>query len=201
MEIMMTHHTLGPKSSVIRDAGATLLLILVLMASLALNVRLGWKVSKLQGLLAGSTPVNRLSLGTEVPPIRATGLEGKQTTITYAGSSPTVLYVFIPPCGWCARNLANIQALARDRGKTYHFVGLSLTNEHLKEYAARSGIDFPVYSVGTEAINALGLGNTPQTLIVSPDGKLLANWVGAYGGDLRVDIETYFAMKLPGLTK
>ncbi|HKV23641.1 MAG TPA: hypothetical protein VJN93_03530 [Candidatus Acidoferrum sp.] len=202
MENRIASTSEGVRSATFQDARAALVLILVLTGSLALNVRLGWKVNKLEGLLAGSSLVSRLALGAAVPSIRATDLEGNQTIITYSGHPPTVLYVFVPPCGWCARNQANIRALVRTRGKVYRFVGLSLSDEHLKEYVAKSGIEFPVYShLAPEAVSELGLGSTPQTLVVSSEGKLLGNWTGAYGDDLRPEIEKYFGVDLPGLTK
>jgi hypothetical protein len=45
-----------------------------------------------------------------------------------------------------------------------------------------------------------GLGSTPQTIIVSLDGKILQNWVGAYTGDRRAEVERFFGVSLPGLT-
>ena len=143
-----------------------------------------------------------MPVGRGVPSIHVTDLEGKQAVISYAGYPQTVLYVFVPPCRWCARNLANVQALARAGGKTYRIVGLSLSDENLKEYVARSGVEFPVYShLAPEAIGALGLGSTPQTLVVSPEAKLLRNWTGAYSGDLQAEVERYFGVRLPGLTQ
>lgn len=202
MENTVTSEPEGARTAPLRDSGAAITLILVLAGSLALNVRLSWRLNKAESLLARSSPVSRLAVGAMVPPIPAVDLEGKPTTISYAGYPPTVLYVFVPPCEWCGRNQANIQALARERGKTYRFIGLSLSDDHLKQYVTKNGITFPVYSrLDSEAISALGLGSTPQTLVVSPEGKLAGNWTGAYGGPLQAEVEKYFGMQLPGLTK
>jgi hypothetical protein len=202
MDTKIASESAAQRPSRLQDAGATLVLILVLTGSLALNVRLGWKLNRLESSLDGSSHVSKLVLGATIPPLAAVDLEGRHTSIAYAGYPPTVLYVFVPPCEWCARNQANIQALARARGKTYRFIGLSLSEEHLKEYVARSGVEFPVFSrLDPETISALGLGSTPQTLVISPEGKLLGNWTGAYGGALRADVQKYFGIELPGLTK
>ena len=37
----------------------------------------------------------------------------------------------------------------------------------------------------SETIKAYKLGSTPQTLVISRDGKVLKNWVGAYVGKAR----------------
>jgi hypothetical protein len=49
-------------------------------------------------------------------------------------------------------------------------------------------------------MRVLGLESTPQTIIISPDGRVMKNWVGAYGESLRPEVEAYFGIKLPGLT-
>ena len=62
-------------------------------------------------------------------------------------------------------------------------------------------IAFPVYTDLPEAAKrSLGLGSTPQTIVVSPSGRVMANWVGAYGPDLKPKIEGFFRVRLPGLT-
>lgn len=45
-----------------------------------------------------------------------------------------------------------------------------------------------------------GLGSTPQIIIVSPDGKVLQNWVGAYTGVEQAEVEKFFGVTLPRLT-
>jgi hypothetical protein len=39
-----------------------------------------------------------------------------------------------------------------------------------------------------------------QTIIVSPDGNILQNWVGAYTEVRQVEVEGFFGVNLPGLT-
>jgi peroxiredoxin len=70
----------------------------------------------------------------------------------------------------------------------------------LKEYVEEHQLKFPVYSgLKGETIQALGLGGTPQTIIVSPDGRVLKVWKGAYADNLRPEVEAYFGIQLPGL--
>jgi hypothetical protein len=57
------------------------------------------------------------------------------------------------------------------------------------------------YSKPTEAfVSSLGLGSTPQTIVISSQGKIEKNWIGAYGDDTKKEVEDYFGVVLPGLT-
>lgn len=59
----------------------------------------------------------------------------------------------------------------------------------------------PVYKDLTELSKlTYKLGATPQTIVVSPEGKVIKNWMGAYSGDKAREVEEYFNVRLPGLT-
>jgi hypothetical protein len=187
----MPHH---PKK------GDLVFLVILLAASLSLNVVLGWKVTRHN---RSSVAKNQLVEGMSVPPITVGSVsDDRQVTITYGNTDkPTVLYILTPSCLWCARNLKNINTLASLRGDSYRFIAVSLTHVGLSEYLDANKLGFPVYkSVSPEKARQLGLGSTPQTVIVSPEGKVLKNWVGAYGEALRPEVEKYFNVSLPGLT-
>jgi hypothetical protein len=99
------------------------------------------------------------------------------------------------------RNLANLKTILAQRRDSYRFIALSLTDKDLRQYVAEKQIDIPVFiNPGREAMEQYGLGSTPQTIIVSLDGKILQNWVGAYTGDRRAEVERFFGVSLPGLT-
>lgn len=175
-------------------------LIILLAASLSLNVVLGWKMTRQYRL---PETENQLVEGMPVPPITVSSVsDNRRVTITYRNTDkPTVLYLLTPSCQWCTHNLKNINTLASLRGDSYHFVAVSLTDAGLKEYLDANKFEFPVYkNVSPEEARQLGLGSTPQTIVVSPDGKVLKNWVGAYGEALQPEVENYFGVSLPGLT-
>jgi hypothetical protein len=161
-------------------------------------VYLGWKVKQ------GNFPQNtaKLSLGTKIDPVSAVGLDGKPVTISYNSTNkPTVFYVITPSCIWCRRNQSNVNRLADAKANDFRFVGLSLTESGLKEYVAEHHLKFPVYArLPAETVESLGLGGTPQTIVVSPEGEILKLWTGAYIEDLRPEVEAYFGIQLPGLT-
>lgn len=173
-------------------------LLLLLVASLSLNVYLGWKVKQ-----GGAEPDTAKAVsGMKVDPITAVDLDGKPFTIAYNGiNKPTVLYVITPSCIWCRRNQANVNRLADAKANDFRFVGLSLAESGLKEYVAEHHLKFPVYArLPAETVASLGLGGTPQTIVVSPEGEILKVWTGAYIEDLRPEVEAYFGIQLPGLT-
>lgn len=188
----------GPPNSPSRAKRPDLFLLLLLIASLSLNVYLGWKVKSGNG--AANLPL-MVAPGTRVEPIRASSLDGKSQVISYQDTDkPTVLYVLSPKCAWCDRNRDNIAKLS-ELGDRFRFIGLSLTETGLREYVDKHQLKFPVYAqVAEEAMTALHLGATPQTIVISPEGRVLKNWSGAYNERTRAEIEEYFQTRLPGLT-
>jgi len=185
------------RSSPVRSTRPDVFLLLLLLASLSLNVYLGWRVKQ------GNVPpeIVKLSPGTKVDPVTAVGLDGKPVTISYNSTNkPTVFYVITPSCIWCRRNQANVDRLAESKANDFRFVGLSLAEPGLKEYIEQHHFKFPVYARLTEqTIQSLGLGGTPQTIVVSPQGEVLKVWSGAYVEKVGSEVEAYFGTQLPGL--
>lgn len=175
------------------------LVLLLLVISLSLNVYLGRKIRQGTSVQQNTVP---LSPGIKVDPVTALTLDGIQHTISYEGTNkPTVLYVLSPTCVWCDENNANLKKLSQLRGNDFRFIGLSLAEPGLKAYVDAHHLEFPVYTrLTTETIQALRLGSTPQTIVISPDGRVLKNWIGAYIGPVRPEVEAYFGITLPGLT-
>jgi len=177
-------------------------LLVLLIASLALNAYLGWNLKRLKSNSAEPQDSVKLSPGVTVQPITATSLSGKQETISYADyGKPTVFYVFSPTCIWCDRNNQNINAIVSLKGASFRFIGLSLADNGLQEYVESHHLSFPVFKDLTpESIQMLGLGATPHTIVISPDGHVLKNWVGAYDKSVHSQVEEFFNVRLPGLT-
>jgi hypothetical protein len=71
----------------------------------------------------------------------------------------------------------------------------------LKSYVESSAMGFPAYSVSSYgAAPELKLGATPQMIVISPDGKVVKNWVGVLAEGQLKDAEKFFDVGLPGLT-
>lgn len=141
--------------------------------------------------------------GAKAPEFSAYEVDGHKGVINYAEVSvPTVLYVFTPDCHWCARNLANIRSVVDGAGGRYRFLGVSLTDNNLQTYLAQNKLPFHVYQNPSDEVRiAYGFSSTPSTIVISPSGSVLQYWKGAYSEDLATQVESFFQVKLPGLSK
>jgi hypothetical protein len=168
----------------------------LLSLSVAANVWLARGFNQRKG-----QPAQSLAEGTRLPGLEATELaSGRPATVAFAGDHPTVLYVFSPQCSWCTKNLEGVKTLARERRSDYRFLGLSLSEAQLAPYVAQSDFGFPVYSqVSKKTREAYRLGPTPELIVVSPEGRVLKAWRGAFLGPLATQIESYFKVKLPAI--
>jgi hypothetical protein len=194
----------GPARSVMH----TSFLLVLLGFSLALNVVLGWQVrsSKVGPPKHDQSPADspRLVEGALVAPLTVKKLDGTEQAISFTSSDePTVLYVFSRTCVWCARNVDTVRALAKATASTHRFIGLSLRDiDNAGLEAEEQKLGFSVWrGLSLDTIKALGLGSTPQTIVVSPQSRVVKNWVGFYGGDLHKDIEAYFGVPLLQMPK
>ena len=187
------------------EARVTSFLILgaLLVCSLGVNLLLTRKVSSLKAYIALMKSEGQLAKGDKVPSLTAKDPQGQTAVLDYGGTNlPTVLFVITPSCGWCAKNMANMKALADKASTRYRFVALSLSPDKLADYVVKNQIQFPVYTdLPFEPIRDYKLGGTPETIVVSPEGEVLKVWSGAYADDMQKDIESYFGVSLPGLVQ
>jgi len=57
----------------------------------------------------------------------------------------------------------------------------------------------PVYAdIKPEVRAAYQLGSTPETIVVSPDNKVMRVWHGAYENGVKQEIEKFLQVHLPG---
>jgi peroxiredoxin len=172
-----------------------------LVVSVTLNVVLAHRVRTITHAQSERIAERLLAVGTTVPAIVAKRLDGQEESISYGEVNlSTVLYIFTPPCTWCARNMDNLKTLLdKERGQ-YRFIGLSLSADALQEYVAKNDLKLPIYSgLSNETKAAYKLSGTPQTIVISPEGRVLQNWMGAYVGDQQKQVEAFFHVSLPGL--
>jgi peroxiredoxin len=179
------------------------LLSILLVCSVALNLLFIKQVDRYRKTIALIKQERQLLEGELVPPIYAKKLDGQNEVLDYSeGSFPTILYVFSPNCGWCDRNLDNISSLAKKINSNHRIIGLSLSNNRLKEYLASNQFTFPVYTdISADTLRSYKLGGTPQTLVISSKGNVIKCWTGAYVGSLQNEIERYFDVNLPGVSQ
>jgi hypothetical protein len=184
-------------------------LVLLLVVSFGLNIALArrslyWRERAQERAtgqrLRSATPIEE----TVVPVLKGKHLDGSEAVVEFKRSGPpTLLYLMSPSCGWCARNFANFKALVEQTKTRYRVVALSTTDAKLREYASDKGLTALgvelVVNVPQDVLDAENLRGTPQTLLVSPDGKLVKRWQGAYTQTQR-EIEITLGVHLPGLT-
>jgi peroxiredoxin len=183
----------------------TSILLLLLLCSVGLNVLLAQRTKLLNIELErrhSQLENKSLKTGSLAPPLSALDSEGRPVSISFSQTGlPTVLYVFTPDCRWCARNNANLTFLVNNLGTKFRFIGISLKKDQLADYLIKNNVTFPVYNEVPDSVRlTYGLGATPQTIVVSTDGRVLRNWIGAYKGDMQSDVEGFFQLQLPGLT-
>lgn len=177
----------------------TFFLMALLMASLSLNVFLGVKAQRLGSRLDEHESPEKIPVGAAAAPLRAVNVAGQPETINFGeAGKPTVVYIFSPSCGWCDRNLESIKALASLKSNSFRFLAVSLMDASLERYAKRHGLDIPLYkNPSPDNVRDLRLRSTPQTLVISPEGRVLQNWIGAYLGRTKKEVETFFSVRLP----
>jgi peroxiredoxin len=177
-------------------AGSALLLI-----SISVNGLLAWRLQSIlhSRVIAESSRI--LQIGATASPFAARGLDGRMVMVTYAHlSKPTVLYVYTPTCPWCVRNLENLKALIRAKESEYRFLGISLSSEGLQQYLAEHALELPTFTgLSEEVQKTYKLQGTPETIVISPEGRVLQNWMGAYSGRQKSEVEAFFHVSLPGL--
>jgi hypothetical protein len=169
--------------------------LLLLVLSTGVNVA---QAQRIRTLVNQSGAQVRL-VGTPVAAIEASSLDGKPMEIVLGRGLPTVLYYFSSTCGWCERNWANFEALAKAGGDRYRFVAVS-AEKGLKPFVEKRGLRVEVFEqLSDETVLALRLAGTPTTIVVGPDGVITHDWRGAYSERLVRQIEDLFGVKLPGL--
>ncbi len=179
---------------VIRSVVTRHLPLFVIGASVAMNLLLANRLL--------NAPTSRsvvLRSGTVVAPFTATSVAGKPTIVDYRAAVPTILYHFSPTCTWCERNWNNVRALVAETKGRYRVVGVS-TTPVTPEFMRTNQLDFDVVdSVTPDVARRYGLSGTPQTIVVSTNGRVLQSWNGVFSGAQQQEVEAYFRLHLPGL--
>lgn len=167
--------------------------VFIAAISLAMNAGFSYEVHSLRVALEHA---QSLTVGTRLTSLAVTDDHNKSVTLNFDGADrPTVIYVFSPTCGWCAKNLNNVKALYRLRSSDYAFVGLSLSPRGLSEYVRQADLKMPIYSgISQNDLRRFHLGSTPQTIVISKDGVVMQSWEGAYQGSIYAEVRHFFEL-------
>jgi len=174
---------------------------ILLVTSVTLNLILAKQLRGANAKLAAFNAESTVEIGASVPDIEARTPDGKEITYSFATAKrPTVLYIFSPSCGWCKKNQDNLKVLYETKSSDFQFVGISTSNTNVQEYIEGQNWKFPVFTQPSVAVaSAYKIGGTPQTFVVSEDGKVMKNWKGAYSARIQKEVEDFFHISLPGL--
>lgn len=173
-------------------------LVVLVCLLVAIVVRQGQRILLLEGSVAHSQATG-VSEGSTFGPLEVRDMSGRVQLIEFKrpNSKPTVVYIFRPACRWCQRNAPNVRALAKHIPSKYDIIGLSLVKTDLHDFIQREDLGFPVYTdLAASAIAMYRLGSTPETLVVSPEGKVIKDWIGAYIQEpIRSTVEQFFSLR------
>jgi hypothetical protein len=139
-------------------------------------------------------------VGAQVPAFDVIASDARRVTVDYASANrPTILYYFSPSCIWCQRNWNSVAALERATRGRYRFLAITAAGDDVRRGFAQT-VPVPTYwGLGDTERRAYRFNGTPQTLVVSGDGRVLRSWAGAYSSGLKRDVERYFDVALPDL--
>lgn len=182
------------------DPVLLILLAVSLSANVVLTLMLRHGIARPAAFAYSSKGAPRLPMvGARLEQLHLTRVDGTKVDLTFGASeSVLVVYVLSPACGWCERNRAEIDSLASQLNGKYRIIGISNTSDGLASYVTQKSPHFPVYSIDPSSVSSIiPLGATPATLVFSPQGTFVKGWNGAFLGDTKEQIASYFGVKLP----
>jgi hypothetical protein len=128
-----------------------------------------------------------LSQGTYLPPIDGLDTEGKPLSLSYEGESlKTLLFIFSPGCKACRDNMRNWQTIRKQMDeKSVRVAAVSIFTEGTKQYVARYGLSDLTVMADVDAKDRASykLALTPQTILISPEGRVERVWTGLLDAD------------------
>jgi len=114
----------------------------------------------------------------ELPPeITLTGLNGKQISTQAFRGKLLVLNVWASWCPPCRREMPSLERLSKTADRKHIAVAGIATDQSVnavREFISQHGISFDIFTdTPMNVANNLGVHIYPETLLISPDGKLI----------------------------
>jgi hypothetical protein len=151
----------------------------LLLISVGVNVLQAARITSLLETRTG--PV--ASIGAPAPIVDGLAPGGVPARVAFDDGRPTVLYYFSSACGWCDRNWANVAALAAAGGDRFRLVAVTAERD-VQAFADERRLGFEiVQGISDETRRAFGFRGTPHTVVVSSQGLIAHEWLGAYDRD------------------
>lgn len=142
------------------------------------------------GLMLGAAPVayaktpGEIEVGAVLPDALMKGLSGPSRKLSEFRGKPLVINVWASWCAPCRAEMASLERLSRVKGgEQFTVIGISTDDypERAKGFLAKEKTSFSHFIDSKLVLeNMLGADRLPLTVLVSPQGKVLAKY---YGGE------------------
>lgn len=173
---------------------------ILLSLSAGVNVVQAYRIQDLTSRIEAFKGERQLRLGTAVPALGVVTSNGSRIEVRPVLGKPLLVYWMSPDCAWCLRNEANMKALILGLRDRMRIVLLTPSVGTAAGYDALGRLGEPILGEPDAATaKALRLGGTPETIVVSPEGRVEKVWTGAYLDHAKTEIQSYFGLALPGL--
>lgn len=142
------------------------------------------------GLMLGAAPAaiaktpGEIEVGAVLPDALMKGLSGPSRKLSEFRGKPLVINVWASWCAPCRAEMASLERLSRVKGgEQFTVIGISTDDypERAKGFLAKEKTSFSHFIDSKLVLeNMLGADRLPLTVLVSPQGKVLAKY---YGGE------------------
>jgi hypothetical protein len=167
--------------------------LVALIISIAANVG---RALTLKARLASLNPPPAVKAGSVIKELAGKDASGVMRQVQLTGDRPTLVYVSRQGCGWCQRNERNMHAIGLQASTRYRILELSPEGPGPSGEKAY-GVER--LTVSEEVLQRIGARGTPYTVLLSPDGRVMETWFGAFGQRTAPSIARALAVELPGL--
>jgi peroxiredoxin len=169
---------------------------------IVINLALVKQNRELRSLLAKRPGRSKaLENGKTLPPLDGMDLDGRDFVLDYgADRRRALLFIFTPGCEACEQNVDHWKSILKKAdGEAFRFIAIStvLDSSITKEFIRRHDLlDLPVIAVTDRASREeYNLSMTPQTILVSSEGRIERVWPGSLEEGKQADLEQYLDLK------
>jgi peroxiredoxin len=147
----------------------------------------------------GQQRAAEVRVGERLPTLSGSDIYGNRLSLRYnQDGRKTILFVFSPRCIFCLKIMPEWQELIQGLNKdAFRMVGVTTLIEGTREYAAEHGLSaMPILAVPDPDVeDAYHFARTPQTILISPDGKIEKVWLGPIEKERIGEIEQALGVK------
>jgi peroxiredoxin len=139
-------------------------------------------------------------IGELLPTLNGSDIYGNRLSLRYNEERrKTVLFVFSPRCIFSLEIMPEWQEVIHAINKdAFRMVGVTTIIEGTREYAADQGLSaMPILArPDPDVKDAYHFARTPQTILISPEGKIEKVWLGPIRKEQQGEIEQALGVKL-----